>query len=93
MTKEEFEKELKKKLEKAVDDYKKELKKIEKEKIEDKLDLYLRDKKIKILNFKLINRIMLENDADITSVSPKIIKGIAKYNEIYDVKFEIKFNS
>ncbi|MCF2628127.1 hypothetical protein I6E36_08530 [Fusobacterium mortiferum] len=92
MTREEFEKRLKERLKNATNDYKKELEKIKEDKIEDTLDLYLRDKKIKILNFKLINRIMSENNADITSVSPKNIKGIAKYNEIYDVEFEINFN-
>lgn len=91
MTREEFEKRLKERLKNATNDYKKELEKIKEDKIEDTLDLYLRDKKIKILNFKLINRIMSENNADITSVSPKNIKGIA-YNEIYDVEFEINFN-
>jgi hypothetical protein len=91
MTREEFEKELKNNLKKAVDDYKKEVEKIERDKIEDTLDLYLRDQKIKILNYKLIDRIMSENDADITGVSPKKIKGVAKYKGIYDVEFEINF--
>lgn len=50
MTREEFEKRLKERLKNATNDYKKELEKIKEDKIEDTLDLYLRDKKNK--NFK-----------------------------------------
>lgn len=45
MTREEFEKRLKERLKNATNDYKKELEKIKEDKIEDTLDLYLRDKK------------------------------------------------
>ena len=57
MIKEEFEKKIDENLKNAINDYKKEFEEIKKTKIEDELDLYLHDKKLKILTLKLIERI------------------------------------
>lgn len=92
MTKEEFKKRIGENLKKAIDDYKKELEEIKEEKIEDKLDLYLHDKKLKILTLKFIERITSENNAEITFVSPKIIRGITKFDDFESIEFEIEFN-
>ena len=72
---------------------KKSLKRLKKTKIEDELDLYLHDKKLKILTLKLIERITSENDAEITFINNKVIKGFVKYDDIEIFEFEIKFNS
>lgn len=93
MTKEEFEKKIDENLKNAINDYKKEFEEIKKTKIEDKLDLYLHDKKLKILTLKLIERIASENDAEITFINNKVIKGFVKYDDIEIFEFEIKFNS
>lgn len=93
MTKEEFEKKIDENLKNAINDYKKEFEEIKKTKIEDKLDLYLHDKKLKILTLKLIERITSENDAEITFINNKVIKGFVKYDDIEIFEFEIKFNS
>lgn len=93
MTKEEFEKKIDENLKNAINDYKKEFEEIKKTKIEDELDLYLHDKKLKILTLKLIERITSENDAEITFINNKVIKGFVKYDDIEIFEFEIKFNS
>lgn len=93
MTKEEFEKKIDENLKNAINDYKKEFEEIKKTKIEDKLDLYLHGKKLKILTLKLIERITSENDAEITFINNKVIKGFVKYDDIEIFEFEIKFNS
>ena len=72
---------------------KKSLKRLKKTKIEDELDLYLHDKKLKILTLKLIERITSENNAEITFINNKVIKGFVKYDDIEIFEFEIKFNS
>ncbi len=92
MTKEEFKKKIDDNLKNAVNDYNKELEKIKKIKIEDRIDLYLRDKKIKILNLKLINRITSENNAEITFLNPKVIRGATKFDDFEIMEFEIQFN-
>lgn len=93
MIKEEFEKKIDENLKNAINDYKKEFEEIKKTKIEDELDLYLHDKKLKILTLKLIERITSENDAEITFINNKVIKGFVKYDDIEIFEFEIKFNS
>lgn len=93
MIKEEFEKKIYENLKNAINDYKKEFEEIKKTKIEDELDLYLHDKKLKILTLKLIERITSENDAEITFINNKVIKGFVKYDDIEIFEFEIKFNS
>ena len=93
MIKEEFEKKIDENLKNAINDYKKEFEKIKKTKIEDELDLYLHDKKLKILTLKLIERITSENNAEITFINNKVIKGFVKYDDIEIFEFEIKFNS
>lgn len=93
MIKEEFEKKIDENLKNAINDYKKEFEEIKKTKIEDELDLYLHDKKLKILTLKLIERITSENNAEITFINNKVIKGFVKYDDIEIFEFEIKFNS
>lgn len=93
MIKEEFEKKIDENLKNAINDYKKEFEEIKKTKIEDELDLYLHDKKLKILTLKLIERITSENDAEITFINNKVIKGFVKYDDTEIFEFEIKFNS
>ncbi len=89
MTKEELKQKLDENLKNAIDDYKKEFEEIKKTKIEDKLDLYLQDKKLKILTLKLIERITSENDAEVTFINNKVIKGFVKYDEFERIDFEI----
>lgn len=93
MTKEEFEKKINENLKNALNDYTKEVEEIKKIPLEDKIDSYMYGIKLKILSLKLINRIISENNAKIIFLNPKVIRGIAKFDDFVIIEFEIQFNS
>lgn len=91
-TREEFEKNLKERLENAIKDYKKEFKEIDKTEVLDAIDFILRDEKLEALELRLKNRIISENNATITFFNFACIKGYVKFNDIENIEFEIKVN-
>jgi hypothetical protein len=92
MTKEEFKQKIENSIKKIMAHHMLELEKITKETPNNLYELHQRHREIEKLSFKTISKITEENNAKITFVSPKIIRGVAKFDDFESIEFEIKFN-